>query len=445
MPLIITLFLRDFIWKKIKASFQKLLRTEMSRILGAGYDAANLFQPTPEAGAVIVDREVRMEVFEAGQDSAKEIRRSFWVRFIDIFRKGGKVAEPVNLLLLRTYGNSGNTGYLQKLIRLWTSYSGNVMTISDPIFAELELGLVNSEMARSNRADGLWSVLAALGGIGWILDRIGVRITEGALGMILLAVVVLVIGYIAIKSFLSRNDPDAKDIAEIPYRSVFGDKIEKTTKRIELMLAFIPNLIQILPLLIPLLTHTYIFDGFLLYALVLPLLLYIASLAIIAIYGHSLIKRTVIEYFRDTATNTMTREKLTALLGAEPQKNGLYRTITMFCYEDVWKRTLEAMCEHADMVVMDLRDYSESKLGCRFEIQYIVDHFPLDKVLILVEEKTDLSIVQLHFAIAAKGMSELSPNFKTGTLTVHVTMTDISDDYIYQVHDYIHAVAKRVA
>lgn len=59
-----------------------------------------------------------------------------------------------------------------------------------------------------------------------------------------------------------------------------------------------------------------------------------------------------------------------------------------FCYDNVWKPAVHKMLAEADLLMMDLRGFSEQRQGCRYEIGELVDRYPLSRALFLVDKTT---------------------------------------------------------
>ncbi len=73
-----------------------------------------------------------------------------------------------------------------------------------------------------------------------------------------------------------------------------------------------------------------------------------------------------------------------ATLGLESDFPGA----ALFCFDDVWQPAVRRMFSVADAVLMDLRGFSAQRQGCAYEIGELVDYFPVDRLLFLVDSST---------------------------------------------------------
>lgn len=73
-----------------------------------------------------------------------------------------------------------------------------------------------------------------------------------------------------------------------------------------------------------------------------------------------------------------------ATLGLESDFPGA----ALFCFDDVWQPAVRRMLSVADAVLMDLRGFSAQRQGCAYEIGELVDYFPVDRLLFLVDSST---------------------------------------------------------
>jgi hypothetical protein len=73
--------------------------------------------------------------------------------------------------------------------------------------------------------------------------------------------------------------------------------------------------------------------------------------------------------------------------GMDP--DGRYRIHEFFCHDDTWRLAVTRLMDSSDVVLMDLRGFSRANSGCIFEIEQLVQSVPLEKVLLIVDKKTD--------------------------------------------------------
>ena len=73
--------------------------------------------------------------------------------------------------------------------------------------------------------------------------------------------------------------------------------------------------------------------------------------------------------------------------------DGRYRVNEIYCRDDTWRSTLEALLETSHTVLMDLRSFSERNAGCIFELEQLVRRVPTDNVVLVCDKTTNLSLL----------------------------------------------------
>ena len=70
-----------------------------------------------------------------------------------------------------------------------------------------------------------------------------------------------------------------------------------------------------------------------------------------------------------------------------------FRVNEFFCYEDTWKLVLSRLVHESDVVVMDLRGFSRQNAGCVFELHELSRLVPLERVVFVVDRRTDEALL----------------------------------------------------
>jgi hypothetical protein len=117
------------------------------------------------------------------------------------------------------------------------------------------------------------------------------------------------------------------------------------------------------------------------------------------IVGADLSRRTIEPHeFLDFLTGKLARRFITgaeplarrlAEMDTSPDADGRFRVNDFFCHEDTWQLAASTLVAHSDVVLMDLRGFSERNAGCLFEIREIARLVPLHRVVFLVDRRTD--------------------------------------------------------
>jgi hypothetical protein len=89
-----------------------------------------------------------------------------------------------------------------------------------------------------------------------------------------------------------------------------------------------------------------------------------------------------------------------ARLDLRPDPDGRFRINEVYCHDNTWRTTLEALLDESDKVLMDLRSFSELNAGCRFELEQIVRRVPTDNIVLVCDKTTDLELLQEILAAA---------------------------------------------
>ncbi len=106
---------------------------------------------------------------------------------------------------------------------------------------------------------------------------------------------------------------------------------------------------------------------------------------------------------------------------------GIGKQINLYCYDNIWRKALVEMLGRADVVIMDLRGFARERKGCSFEMAYLVNNFSLEKILFLIDQRTDRNLVLDTLQIEAHKMSENSPNAGKKNLPVTVYSCEKQD------------------
>jgi hypothetical protein len=74
--------------------------------------------------------------------------------------------------------------------------------------------------------------------------------------------------------------------------------------------------------------------------------------------------------------------------------DGRYRINEVFCHDDTWRPTLEALLDISDHVLMDLRSFSERNSGCIFELEQLLRRVTSDHIVMVCDKTTDLPLLR---------------------------------------------------
>src|SRR5215469_4894754 len=145
---------------------------------------------------------------------------------------------------------------------------------------------------------------------------------------------------------------------------------------------------------------------------------YVGSIAQIA--GPDLLKATVQPHeFLDFMSGKLARrfidgpEELDLRLSetdVTSDAEGRFRVNDFFCHDDSWKFVLDRLVRDTDAVLMDLRGFSPQNAGCVFEIEELINVFPIGRAVFIVDDTTDKSFLSATVKQALDKMGSTSPN-----------------------------------
>jgi hypothetical protein len=102
--------------------------------------------------------------------------------------------------------------------------------------------------------------------------------------------------------------------------------------------------------------------------------------------------------------------KLMGSVGDRPGRRNRWGNVHQSAHDDNWKTTLEGMAGLADCVLIDVRGLTPERQGIAFELRFVVNHIPVDNVLLLADRTTDLDAVTKLIHAAWRKMPTKSPN-----------------------------------
>jgi hypothetical protein len=84
--------------------------------------------------------------------------------------------------------------------------------------------------------------------------------------------------------------------------------------------------------------------------------------------------------------------------------DGRYRVNKVYCHQDSWQPALQALLATSDLVLMDLRGFSEKNQGCLFELQELVEQDRLRRTVFIVDDTTDTKLLKATLVERSKAV-----------------------------------------
>jgi hypothetical protein len=91
--------------------------------------------------------------------------------------------------------------------------------------------------------------------------------------------------------------------------------------------------------------------------------------------------------------------------------DGRYRVADFFCHDDTWQMVLRRLEKESDVVLMDLRGFSQNNHGCVFEINELLNVVLLRHIVFVVDRTTDEHFLDQVFNSAWTAVTKGSPNW----------------------------------
>jgi len=89
---------------------------------------------------------------------------------------------------------------------------------------------------------------------------------------------------------------------------------------------------------------------------------------------------------------------------------GGYPQYSLLCSDGSWQYAIKRLFEIAGAVVIDAAGYSPERGGLNWELGYVVDHVPTERILVLIDEQTNAKALNDQFSKVWREMVSGSPN-----------------------------------
>jgi hypothetical protein len=107
-------------------------------------------------------------------------------------------------------------------------------------------------------------------------------------------------------------------------------------------------------------------------------------------------------------------KRLSKLQRAPTFLDGTFRPDPVMCYDNTWKLAVDGLIDKSDVVLMDLRGFSENNKGCAYEVNVLFDSKPTHNIVFLAYEEAVPQVRELIKTQWAE-LSDQSPNLKIAT------------------------------
>lgn len=90
-----------------------------------------------------------------------------------------------------------------------------------------------------------------------------------------------------------------------------------------------------------------------------------------------------------------------------PDRDRRFRVNDFFCYDDTWKMVLSRLVRESDAVLMDLRGFTRDNTGCVFELKELARMVPLERVVFVIDRRTDETLLMQTLGKCRAGVYRL--------------------------------------
>jgi len=103
---------------------------------------------------------------------------------------------------------------------------------------------------------------------------------------------------------------------------------------------------------------------------------------------------------------------------------GCYPMTALLCHGSFWRDAVDVLLEHVDLVALDLSGLRPENEATRYELQRVLDRFPVRRIVLLVDEHSNRAWLDALIRDSWSRMAASSPNATPGARTLLVATTD---------------------
>ena len=127
---------------------------------------------------------------------------------------------------------------------------------------------------------------------------------------------------------------------------------------------------------------------------------------------------------------------------------GAYPVTGLLCHGSFWKAAVDELLDRAELVVLDLSGYRSRNQGTRHEIEAVVNRVPIERVVFLADQKSNIGFLDEQVRQAWSMMRPGSPNAAPGRHRAVIAVTDVivrtsTSDSQGNRQEHVRLVAKR--
>lgn len=105
-----------------------------------------------------------------------------------------------------------------------------------------------------------------------------------------------------------------------------------------------------------------------------------------------------------------------------------YKSLETRCYDNTWKVAVAEFARRSDVVVMDLRGYTPQREGLKFEVNYLLDAVPVERIVFVLDEQSDNEMAGRLILDAWQELRADSPNLANDAPEVRMYRAATKDE-----------------
>jgi hypothetical protein len=103
---------------------------------------------------------------------------------------------------------------------------------------------------------------------------------------------------------------------------------------------------------------------------------------------------------------------------------GSYPASRYLCHGTIWKAAVDELLRRVDLVVLDLSGFGPKNRGTEYELQRVIDCYPVERIVFLADPRSDKKFLNEQIRVSWQRMAAGSPNSGTRPKTAYLTVTD---------------------
>ncbi|MBB2921468.1 PASTA domain-containing protein [Cellulomonas cellasea] len=103
---------------------------------------------------------------------------------------------------------------------------------------------------------------------------------------------------------------------------------------------------------------------------------------------------------------------------------GAFPPVAVLCHGSFWRAAVDELLLRVDAVCLDLSGFRPKHQGTGYELQRVIDRFPIERVLFLADPTSNLTFLSHVLDSAWQQMAADSPNATGDARTTHLAITD---------------------